>query len=412
MCFVYFKVMKYFKKNLFCNALITVASVVALSACLYQPEPFEPEEDDSPKSSNSESLIGTVYPTNTGKQICNPSVSQDTVNYPGSMLWLNFGGKLLVNTDDSDYTTSMVVQHDRLTVTDTSNTVQWYMMRDTSAGECQFQDPEWSTHANFIVALRAYDINGRKACEELDYGIFAVRMSDKKRFWFYEKDMSEFSTPHLWVDPSAKLNSAAADSTIEGFFGTKNVRLVYVNTKNEIVFVDFGAADGNVKKAKDNAKILKKPSGISSWLVDSPLISPDGKFIVFNAINSNTSWNSYIQPLGDDLNAKIMEQEKGRMSSPVQPHWYKSGDKTYVVWTEFPAGSQFVSRSDLTNASVQDGSAGRTAMRQVELTSDEDVFKWVGSIVELAPIPMIGGRSPDGRFLATGTNLGFILELP
>ena len=387
-----------------------VAGAVALSACLYQPEPFEPEDDDNSKSSSSESLIGAVYPTNTGKQICNPSVSQDTVNYPGSMLWLNFGGKLVVNTDNSSYTISRVTQHDRLTVTDTSNTVRWFLMRDSVAGECQFQDPEWSTHANYIVALRAYDIHGSKACEELDYGIFAVRMSDKKKFWFYDKDIGEFATPHLWVgEAAASKNDKSDDSTVEGFFGTSDVRLTYVSPKNEIMFVDF--ANGGLKKPVT----LKKPAGRSSWEIDSPMISPDGNFVVYNMVENSTTWEAYIQELSANSSPIKIEQAEGMMSSPAQPHWFKFGSRLFVLWAEFPAGAQMLNKNDLMAESVQDGSVGRTVMREIMLTAgapSDIALEWVGENREIAPIPMTGGRSPNGKFLATGTNNAYLLELP
>ena len=65
--------------------------------------------------------------------------------------------------------------------------------------------------------------------------------------------------------------------------------------------------------------------------------------------------------------------------------------------------------------SVQDGSVGRTVMREVRLTAgapSDLAVEWVGDVRQIAPVPMIGGRSPDGRFLATGTNYGYLLELP
>ena len=54
-------------------------------------------------------------------------------------------------------------------------------------------------------------------------------------------------------------------------------------------------------------------------------------------------------------------------------------------------------------------------MREVSVATGAPAdlaFAWAGDMIEIAPIPMIGGRSPDGRFVATGTNLGFLLELP
>lgn len=396
--------------------LTAISALACLSACVYEPDEFDPDSSGAKNESASSAKtdIGTLFALNEGKQVCNPSVSQDTVNYPASMLWLNFGGKLNVNTADSAYTVSKVVQHDRLTVSDSSNTVRWYLMRDTAAGECQFQDPEWTTHPNFIVALRAYDVDGRKACENLDYGIFAVRMQDKKKFWFYEKDMSEFSTPHVWVSPSAVVDTTAPDSTIEGFFGTNDVRLVYVNKDDEIVFVDFSS--GNFDKSIKKARKLKKPSDIDGWTVDSPLISPDGNFIVFNAINTSmTGWNSYVQELSENAEPILIETTDDMTGSPVQPHWFKYGERLFVVWAEFPQGSQFVNKNDLTESSAQDGSAGRTAMREITLNAgapSDLSFEWASDVRELAAIPMIGGRSPDGWFLATGTNNAYILQLP
>lgn len=396
-------------------SLTALSLVFAISACVYEPEQFEAsDEDSSGSNSGMISEFGSLFAVNGGKQICNPSVSQDTLNYPASMLWLNFGGKLNVKAPDSVYTVEKVVQHDRLSVSDTSGKVLWYLMRDTAAGDCQFQDPEWSTHPNFIVALRAFDTKRSKACESLDYGLFAVRMIDKKKFYFYEKDISEFATPHLWVDPSVVLadsvSTSKADSTVEGFFGTKRVRLVYVNKKDRLVFVDF--ANGGIKKAMT----LKKPSEVEDWMMDSPLISPDGNFVVYNMINSSmTGWKSFVQELSEDAKPVEIEKTSDMISEPVQPHWFQYGARLFVEWTEFPQGSQFVNKNDLTASSVQNGSAGRTAMREISLVAGAPAdlaFAWVGDVLELAPVPLIGGRSPDGRFVATGTNNGYLLELP
>ncbi len=379
----------------------------ALLVACYSPEPFEAESVESASSGKSD--IGTVFPVNTQKQICNPSVSQDTVNYPAAMLWLNFGGTLKVTPPDSGFTTSGVIQHDRLTISDTSGKVLWYMMRDTSAGECQFQDPEWSTHADYAVALRAYDLDGKKACENLDYGIFAVRMSDSKRFWFYDKEIIETASPHLWVSPDASVDEDAADSTVKGFFGTDKVRLTYVNDDDKIVFVDF--ANGGL----DKAKTLTRPSGKSGWSIDAPMISPDGNFIVYNVLENPTTWEAYIQELSANSSPVKIERGQNSLSEPAQPHWFAFGGRLFVMWTEFPQGSQMLNKNDLTQESVQDGSVGRTVMREVRLNAgapSDLAVEWVGDVREIASIPMIGGRSPDGRFLATGTNYGYLLELP
>lgn len=390
------------------NTKLLSVGLLALSlvAC-YSPDPFEAEVDSG---SNESSDIGTVYAINKGEQTCNPSVSQDTVNFPGSMLWLNFT-RLNLKAPDSGFTMTGIEQHDRLTISDTSNKVKWYLMRDTSKGECQFQDPEWSTHPDYIVALRAYDTKGG-SCDPkyLDYGIFAVRTLDKQRFWFIEDDILEEATPHLWVDPLAKAPEEVDDSSVEGFFGTDNVRLTYVDGTSKplnIIFIDYAKGGKPVK--------LKRPEDRGDWQVDSPLISPDGKFVVYNLIENSRSWEAYIQELSENSTPILIEQTKDMMSAPAQPHWFKYDDRLFVIWAEFPSGSPMLNKNDLTNVAAQDGSVGRTVMREIRLSAGAPVdfaVEWVGENRVVATVPMTGGRSPDAKFLATGTNPAYILQLP
>ena len=393
--------------------------LLVFAAC-YDPEPYVASvEDKGPSTSESE--IGKVFPINGGVsfQICNPSVSQDTARFPASMLWLNFS-KIGVKAPDSVYNVvsskdRKVSQHDRLTISDTSETVLWYLMRDTANGDCQFQDPEWSTHPNFIASLRAYDVNGSKACspDNLDYGIIAVRISDKKRFVFYDKKESEFGDPHIWVDPSVvEPDTSTSDTTIRGFFGTDRVRLVFVRTKEEnmqvreLVFRDFANGGKEVK--------LKLPKGYNGKSLENPLISPDGKFVTYNLVDaSQTNWDAYIQELSKNSEPMKIEKLDGMISAPAQPHWFQYDGRLFVVWAETDG---FIRNDkDYTVSSIQDGSAGRTAMREVRLSpgaASDLAMEWIGDVRELAPLPMIGGRSPDSKFLATGTSHGFMIELP
>ena len=379
---------------------------LSLVAC-YSPEPFEAENSDGSSNKNSSSEMGKIFSVNGGKQTCNPSASQDTVNYPASMLWLNFSGTLNVNAADSNFTVKKVLQHDRLTVSDTANNVKWYLMRDTSAGECQFQDPEWSTHPNFIVALRGYDVDGSSACENLDYGIFAVRMSDKKKFWFKKTGIPEEATPHLYVgEPDSESKKEEDDSTIKGFFGTDSVMLTYVDENQNIQVVDYRSDSSKPKTYK-----LKKPSNRKNWKIDSPLISPlYAWYVVYNMYENSTTWESYLQYIDEKSEPFKIERTKDMMSEPAQPHWYYSGSSFYVVWSEFPAGSQMLNKNDLTKSSVQGGSVGRTVKRSLYI--DPDTVMWYSDNVEIAPVPMTGGMTPDGKFLATGTNPAYLLKLP
>ena len=390
---------------------------LTLFAC-YSPDPFQAESLDDGSKKNETSEIGKLFTVNGSNQICNPSISQDTVNFPASMLWLNFQSDLKVKSPDTTvYTVAMaqVKQHDRLTVSDTAGNVKWYLMRNLSKGECQFQDPEWSTHPDFIVALRGQDPDGGSKCPDvLDYGIFAVRTADKAKFWFYEKGIIETATPHLWVKPGAEFKKDGDISTVEGFFGTNEVRLTYVegDTKSSqrIVFVDF--ANGGKSKAIK----LKKPKDRSDWGVESPMISPDGKFVVYEMEQNTKTWETYIQELSESAEAIKIERTKDMVSDPAQPHWFEFGGRLFVLWTEFKStDGGYFNKVDLKETSAQDGSVGRTVMREIRLTAgapSDIAVEWVGDNREIAPIPMIGGRSPDGKFLSTGYKYAYLLKLP
>ena len=398
------------KKSLFLGLLS-----LTLFAC-YSPDPFQAESLDNGSKQNETSAIGKIFTVNGSNQICNPSVSQDTVNFPASMLWLNFQSDLDVKSPDTTvYTIAkpLVKQHDRLTISDTARNVKWYLMRDLSKGECQFQDPEWSTHPDYIVSLRGQNFDGGKGCPDvLDYGIFAVRTADKAKFWFFDKGIIETATPHLWVNPTAKFKKDGDISTVEGFFGTNDVRLTYVDGDKpsaHIVFVDY--ANGKPKTVK-----LKKPKDRGDWGVESPMISPDGKFVVYEMDKNKSTWETYIQELSENAEAIKIERTKDMISEPSQPHWFEFGGRLFVIWAEFKSTDNgYYNNVDLKESSAQDGSVGRTVMREIRLTAGapKDIFmEWVGENIELAPIPMIGGRSPDGRFMATGYKYAYLLKLP
>lgn len=389
----------------------TLLLALGLSACVYEPEQFE-EKTVQSSASGADSQIGSIHAINKDKQICNPSISQDTVNYPGAMLWLNFGGKLNVTPKDSGYAISNVVAHDRLTVTNQDNEVLWFLMMDST--DCQFQDPEWSTHPNYVVATRGVDSKGSKGCTKLDYGIFAARMSDHKRIWLVEDGLGEFTTPHVWVDPTVTaLDTSASDTTIQGFFGTENVRLVFVDRSDDINFVDY--ANGGMEKS---VKLKKSPEmEKEGWTPDSPMISPDGGFIVFNAVKgagNNTVMKSYIQKLSANSVPVEIERTADMTGEPMQPHWFKYGERLFVTWAEVSDNVFFI-KNDFVKPETQDGSAGRTLMREIALDVNAPAdlaIQWIGSVVEVASIPTTGGRSPDGKYLATGYEKGFLLELP
>ena len=214
------------------------------------------------------------------------------------------------------------------------------------------------------------------------------------------------------VDPAVKSEGDGDDSSVESFFGTKNVRLTYIegdkNPQRKIVFVDYANDAKSIR--------LKKPSGREDWNIDSPLISPDGNFVVYNMKDGESTWEAYIQELSEDSKAIKIERTKDMTSEPAQPHWFAFNGRLFVLWTDFPASTaKMQNKIKLMESSAQDGSAGRTLMREVRLTAgapSDVAVEWVGDNRVVTTVPMMGGRSPDGKFLATGTDNAYLLKLP
>lgn len=256
------------------------------------------------------------------------------------------------------------------------------------------------------MALGGFKAKGSPSCDDdKDYGIVAIRPSDKASFFLIDSGMEEIANPHLWVGGL----QASVDSTdsLQLFFGTDQVKLVYVTAAGKIAFIDYAIS------AKANTLVL--PDSTKGNLLDSPLISPDGNWIVYDVLDGSYSWKSYIQELSTTAEPVEISKTSDMISNPVFPHWWEFGNRLFVVWTEFASGLSYLNKSDLTNSSTWDYSVGRTAMREVELTAGapQDVaVEWTSDVREIAPIPFIGGRSPDGHFLATGTNNGYLLNLP
>ncbi len=377
-------------------------SVALLVAC-YSPERYEAGSDSKGESSRSD--FGTLFDVNGGHQICNPSVTMDEENFPASMLWLNFSGTLNVSEAPEGYSTNRVGEHDRLTISDTAGRVLWFLMTDSVPGvECEFQDPEWSADGRFVVALGGFNAKGSKGCDEIEYGIFATRLSDNATFFLVESSVGEYGDPHLWVgSPKAEIDST---DSLQAFFGTDELKLVYSNGSG-LVYVDYAKGAKPVK--------LSKPESAPSDELGNPLISSDGNFIVYHRLESSYAWNSYVQELSPTSKPVEIEKNGTMLSNPVFPHWWNFNGRQFVVWAEFASGNSYLNKSDLLKESTWNGSVGRTAMREVSLNASApgDIsVEWIGDVREIAPVPLVGGRSPGGHFVSTGTNNGYLLYIP
>lgn len=374
--------------------------------------PYSPQAEAPVSSDTVTNEINKVFPVNGAMQICNSSISNDTDRFPGCMLWLNFGGALPVNISETtkDYDTVGVVDHDRLTISDTSNTVVWYMKIDELGaieGEEELQDPEWTTHPDCIVSLLSSELKTKWAC-------YAIHLSSKHFFKVIDQGLDQTSTPHIWIPPANEIKGDTvavtygedncADSTsIHTFFGTASVKVVY-NKEYSLYLKDYSSGGDFVA--------LRKPVGRETWRCESPLISPDGNWIVYNLYESVRYYEIYLQRLSADGVPFLIKEDA------ADPHWWvHPSDRTltYIIYEEVP-GVTFIS-GDYTNTIYQKtgelGSTSRQLLRLFpnEMTQTASVIK-IGLPELLLNLPTKGGLSPDGKYLCTGYKRAFMIGLP
>ncbi len=342
---------------------------------------------------------GTLVPINGVQQVCNPSTSMDTENYPGCMTWLGFT-QLDVNVPAefaSTYTLSNVELHDRLTVTDATNTVRWFLMRDSVPGVTgELQDPEWGAHPDYMAFL------GRGADQKWDG--FIVRVSDKAILKFSENGVGETSTPHVWVGESGSgvapppsgsgryANGLLPRDSIYDFFGTTDVKITYsVLNGNalDLYLVDYSCDTcGTIEPRK-----MVKPEGRESYRVESALISPDGYWVTYNCYVTASSVEAYAQRLIPGSEPKLVAA-KG-----AEPHWWFYGGRTNIVYSTEGGFTD----GDL--AEVTDGSRGKTMVQEVSLAPTGPQFVQFSLLEDpwlLLNYPFKGGLSPDGFYASTG----------
>jgi hypothetical protein len=394
------------------TGFLGVAAVVAVAAFLHSCNyPYEPDVQQQPVSGGAHDSTSHIYATNGNEQICNPSVSPNQAFFPASMLWLNLGGNLNVTIPQgwaAQYSQVAGSAHDRLTVTDTSNTVRWFLMKPAFVlGE--IQDPEWSTHPNFVAF--SGEIGGGK------WDGCIAKLSDKSILQFNKEKLCASSTPHVWVPddssaiPEPDTNATASvfspsgiswgadgmvdSATVRAYFGTRDVKFVFCNQVGAaltIYYADYADSNGA-------AIALPKPSGREDWLCESPLISPDGKWIVFNCKNT-PQCESYLQKLEPGATPILIS------AKAAEPHWYVNDSTWYVLYSSVLGPIS----NDLANA-PEDGTIGTTYVQKVNLSqATAGVPSWLvfdGDPKPLVKLPFQGGLTRDGRCLATGYQYGY-----
>jgi hypothetical protein len=164
-------------------------------------------------------------------------------------------------------------------------------------------------------------------------------------------------------------------------FAGDALKVKFAFTLNEgfrsVYFVDFQDPEPQPVK-------LKKTSAGVNLHADSPIISPDGSFVAYFLTQGGATVNgAYIQRL-DALSEPVLIADNG-----TEPHWWVDDN-----------GEMFIIYSDnmLVPGALVKGK-GTTWKRKVDLAGSGSVS---GPPVEIAPFPMNGGLSHDGRYLCTG----------
>ena len=394
----------------FCLFALTI-----VVSCRY---PYSPEPEDAlilSNRNNSEGSVNVVAINGTA-QICNPSISLDTINFPGCMLWLNFSGDLPVNVPDSlkAYSEKRSLQHDRLSIVDSENTLRWYMKREEFGADEreELQDPEWAAHPAYITCLVSADAQKK-------WGCYVIHPVSRNKLQICSEGLWQTSTPHVWVAPEAQSSNAPAEvhylkngfadsAAVHEFFGTDEVKVVAGIPENGVLslyYIDYSTEDRKLIP-------LKRPSGKDGWQCESPLISPDGHWVVYNVYKRTDDYETYIQKLQPEAPPILFKD------GVSDPHWWRHPEDPsllYVVYQEVP-GDNLVYGDFTKKEYLQSGELGSTKRQMVRLffgaSSNAASFLRIGFEETIVSLPMKGGLSPDGKFLCTGYDRAFIVELP
>jgi hypothetical protein len=370
--------------------------------------PYHPQRQPQPYFEQKSN--GYIYSVNTNQQVCNPSITQSTA-FPACMLWLGFD-QLSVKVPDSlkGYSLTRVEEHDRLTISDTSNTVRWFMMARDAAPTGEMQCPRWSTNGeyiSFLVGIPAQSYSG-----------FAVRISDKKLLKICNAHLEEFSTPYAWL-PDTIVSSASVDTSTYGangfvgrdyvlqFFGTTRFKYVYALPEAQggaLFYIDYsGTGDPSPMR-------LSKPAGRESWQCASPHISRDGNWIAFHCFQNSVQgygYSAYIQKLQAG-SVPILVADRAS-----DPHWWiDPASGAYNIVYSVTKGDYFTT-GDFTDSTLQSGAGvGATVMQRLggngAGTLSVDASARPDTLVRL---PFKGGLSRDGNFLCTAYKYAYLMRL-
>jgi hypothetical protein len=138
-------------------------------------------------------------------QICNPSISPDPLK-PDRILFLNFAGKQNFSANPfsgaADYPANQsgaLPMHGVLYIVDGTNAVRDYLpVSLAGASYREWEDPEWSNRADFVIALAVIDESKADAIVIRNVGDGNVK-KETMAVTPGKFKMNYTSTPYLWI---------------------------------------------------------------------------------------------------------------------------------------------------------------------------------------------------------------------
>lgn len=380
------------------------AALLFLAGCDF---PYRPETQPQPYFEQKSN--GYVFSINTNQQVCNPSIAESDA-FPASMLWLGFD-QLSVKVPESlkGYPLARIEEHDRITVTDTSNTVRWYLMAREAAATGEMQCPRWSAHPGYISFTMGIPAQ--------PYSGYVARTSDRKTLKICDAHLEEFSTPHAWLpdtvasaeaagSPVYDANGFARRDDVQRFFGTTRVKLAYAMPESQggsLFFVDYSGS-GEPAPVR-----LAKPAGKESWHCESPQISRDGNWVAYHCFQNAVpgyGYATYIQKLqAGALPALVADRAS-------DPHWWIDAAGAYHLVYAVTKGDYFTP-ADFTDSALQIGGSVGATLRQRLAGSPASALSVDAQAKPdtLARLPFKGGLSRDGNFLCTAYKYAYLMRL-
>lgn len=173
----------------------------------------------------------------------------------------------------------------------------------------------------------------------------------------------------------------ARGDSVKAFFGGKEARLVFTLNRH-MYYVVYRNGEPTVTRISQGNESLAKSEGA----INSPLISPDGKWVTFAGTTRGKP--TFVQALaqGDSAVSRILVDPKAR--TLADPHWHIEDGKTWIYFATLPSVVPYNPEcGQISGSTYRTPMVGDTAFGPIEITGIAGAYR--------------GGISRDGRYAGT-----------